>query len=280
MPPVDNRSFNESLSGSFFGIGAQLTYEEGNIKIASVLPGSPANKSGQIEAGDFIVRVAQGKDSAVELAGFIVEDAVKLIRGKKGTEVNLTLRKKDGQLKTVSLIRDKIVEDERYVRSAVITEGTSKIGYIFLPEFYANFENPSEPRSGLDVAKEVLKLKAEKIDGIVIDLRNNGGGALYDAVQIAGLFIDQGPVVQIKDRQGQPEVLYDRNPGALYDGPLVIMVNEMSASASEILAAAIQDYDRGIVIGSTSTYGKGTVQRPVGIEPEPSLCRQVLILDL
>ncbi len=269
MPPVDKRYFDEQLSGSFYGIGAQLTYDEGNIKIASVLPGGPAQKSEQVEVGDLVVRVAQGQDSAVDLTGYSVEDAVKIIRGKKGTEVRLTLRKKDGTLKTLSLIRDKIVQDEAYVRSAVINEGTARIGYIFLPEFYANFEDPSDPhRSSVDVANEVKKLKAENVDGIVIDLRNNGGGSLYDVIQIAGLFIDQGPIVQVKDRQRQPEVMKDRDGGVLYDGPLAVMVNEFSASASEIFAAAIQDYGRGIVIGSTSTYGKGTVQRSFGLDAE------------
>ncbi|HEU4470035.1 MAG TPA: carboxy terminal-processing peptidase [Flavisolibacter sp.] len=269
MPPVDKRYFDEQLSGSFDGIGAQLTYDEGNIKIASVLPGGPAHKSEQVEVGDVVVRVAQGKDTPVELAGYTVEDAVKIIRGKKGTEVRLTLRKKDGTLKTIALIRDKIVQDETYVRSAVINQGTSKIGYIFLPEFYANFNDPTDPhRSSVDVANEVKKLKAEKVDGIVIDLRNNGGGSLYDVIQIAGLFIDQGPVVQVKGRESQPEVMKDKDGGVLYDGPLAVMVNEFSASASEILAAAIQDYGRGVVIGSTSTYGKGTVQRSFGLDPE------------
>jgi carboxyl-terminal processing protease len=268
MPPLDKRYFDEQLSGSFDGIGAQLTYDEGNIKIASVLPGGPAQKSGEVEVGDAIVRVAQGKETPVELAGFTVEDAVKLIRGKKGTEVRLTLRKKDGSLKTLALVRDKIVQDETYVRSAVINQGTSRIGYIFLPEFYANFNDPSDPhRSSVDVALEVKKLKEEKVDGIVIDLRNNGGGSLYDVIQIAGLFIDQGPIVQVKGRESQPEVMKDKDGGVLYDGPLAVMVNEFSASASEIFAAAIQDYGRGVVIGSTSTYGKGTVQRSFGLEP-------------
>ncbi|MGN6162908.1 MAG: carboxy terminal-processing peptidase [Flavisolibacter sp.] len=268
FPPVDKRYFDEQLSGSFYGIGAQLTYEEGNIKIASVLPGGPAQKSEAIEAGDIIAKVAQGKGTPVDLTGYDVTDAVKVIRGQKGTEVVLTLRKKDGTLKTVSLIRDKIVQDESYVRSAVIDQGTSKIGYIFLPEFYANFDDPNDPhRSSVDVAKEVQKLKDDKVDGIVIDLRNNGGGSLYDVIQIAGLFIDQGPVVQVKDREGQPQVMRDKDGGVLYDGPLAVMVNEFSASASEIFAAAIQDYGRGVIIGSTSTYGKGTVQRPIGLDP-------------
>src|SRR5215218_115910 len=268
FPPVDKRYFDEQLSGSFYGIGAQLTYDEGNIKIASVLPGGPAQKSDQIEVGDIVVKVAQGKETPVELTGYDVTDAVKIIRGQKGTLVNLTLRKKDGTLKIVSLTRDKIVQDESYVRSAVINQGTSKVGYIFLPEFYANFDDPNDPhRSSLDVAAEVKKLKDEKVDGIVIDLRNNGGGSLYDVIQIAGLFIDQGPIVQVKDREGQPQVMRDKDGGVLYDGPLTVMVNEFSASASEIFAAAIQDYGRGVVIGSTSTYGKGTVQRPIGLDP-------------
>jgi carboxyl-terminal processing protease len=222
-----------------------------------------------VEVGDIVVRVGQGSETPVEVAGYDVTDAVKIIRGKKGTEVRLTLRKKDGALKTISLIRDKIVQDERYVRSAIINQGNSKIGYIFLPSFYANFDDPSDPhRSSVDVAVEVKKLKEEKVDGIVIDLRNNGGGALVDVIQIAGLFIDQGPIVQVKGREKQSEVMRDDRGGVLYDGPLAVMVNEFSASASEIFAAAIQDYGRGVIIGSTSTYGKGTVQRSFGLDPE------------
>lgn len=269
MAPLDKRYFDEALSGSFDGIGAQLGYDEGNIKIVSVLPGGPAQKSQQVEVGDVVVRVAQGAETPVELAGFDVTDAVKLIRGKKGTEVRLTLRKKDGSLKTIGLIRDKIIQDETYVRSAVVNQGSSKIGYIFLPEFYANFNDPTDPhRSAVDVEEEVKKLKAEKVDGIVIDLRNNGGGSLNDVVQIAGLFIDRGPIVQVKSRGRQPEVLRDNDGGVLWDGPLAVMVNEFSASASEIFAAAMQDYGRAVVIGSTSTYGKGSVQRSIGLDPD------------
>ncbi|HEY1113363.1 MAG TPA: carboxy terminal-processing peptidase [Chitinophagaceae bacterium] len=268
FPPVEKRYFDEQLSGRFSGIGASLQYDEGNIKIASLLTGSPAWKSQQIEVGDIIMKVAQARDSAVELTGYVVEDAVKLIRGKKGTEVTLTLKKKDGTLKNVSLVRDEIIQDETFARSAVIQEGTAKVGYIFLPEFYADFENPNGNRSAVDVAKEIVKLKEAKVDGIVIDLRNNGGGSLYDVVQMAGLFIEDGPIVQVKDREGKPIVMRDKDNGVLYDGPLTVMVNEFSASASEIFAAAIQDYGRGIVIGSTSTYGKGTVQRSIGLDPE------------
>lgn len=266
FPPVDKRYFDEEMSGRFYGIGASLQYEEGNIKVASVLTGSPAWKSGEIQAGDVIVKVAQGKEDPVELTGFVVTDAVKLIRGKKGTEVNLTLRKQDGTLKVVSIIRDEIVQDETFARSAIVKNETSKIGYIFLPEFYADFDRPNGNRSFTDVANEVTKLKAENVDGIVIDLRNNGGGSLYDVVQMAGLFIEDGPIVQVKDRENNASVLKDKDRNVLYTGPLAVMVNEFSASASEIFAAAIQDYGRGVIIGSTSTYGKGTVQRNIGLD--------------
>jgi carboxyl-terminal processing protease len=268
FPPVEKRYFDEQLSGRFSGIGASLQYDEGNIKIASLLTGSPAWKSKQLEVGDIITKVAQGKDSAVDLTGYVVEDAVKLIRGKKGTDVTLTLKKKDGTVKTVTLTRDEIIQDETFARSAVIENNGSKIGYIFLPEFYADFENPNGSRSAVDVAKEVAKLKEAKVDGIVIDLRNNGGGSLYDVVQMAGLFIEDGPIVQVRDREGRPMLMRDKDNNVMYDGPLAVMVNEFSASASEIFAAAIQDYGRGVIIGSSSTYGKGTVQRSIGLDPE------------
>ena len=178
------------------------------------------------------------------------------------------MKKKDGTVKIINLTRDKIVQDETFARSSIVNNGDSKVGYIFLPEFYANFDDPNGNRSAVDVAKEVVKLKQQNVDGIVIDLRNNGGGSLYDVVQIAGLFIDEGPIVQVKDRDGKPTVMRDKDGSVLYDGPLAVMVNEFSASASEIFAAAIQDYGRGVIIGSTSTYGKGTVQRSIGLDPE------------
>ncbi len=268
FPPVDKRYFDEEMSGRFYGIGASLQYDDGNIKVASVLTGSPAWKSGELQVGDVIQKVAQGKEEPADLTGFLVTDAVKLIRGKKGTEVRLTLKKQDGTLKVVSLVRDEIVQDETFARSAVVKSTTGKIGYIFLPEFYADFDRPGGNRSYVDVAKEVQKLKEEKVDGIVIDLRNNGGGSLYDVVQMAGLFIEDGPIVQVKDKDNKPSVLRDKDRSVLYSGPLAVMVNEFSASASEIFAAAIQDYGRGVVIGSTSTYGKGTVQRNIGLDPD------------
>src|SRR5690606_10572755 len=268
FPPVDKRYFDEEMSGRFFGIGASLQYEDGNIKIASLITGSPAWKSGEIQVGDIINKVAQGAEEPVDLTGYMTQDAVKIIRGKKGTEVRLTLKKTDGTVKTVSIIRDEIVQDETFARSAIVKTGATKIGYIYLPEFYADFDNPKGARSYVDVAKEIIKLKEENIDGIVMDLRGNGGGSLIDVVQMAGLFIEEGPIVQVKDRDGNPSILRDKdNKTVLYDGPLAVMVNEMSASASEIFAAAIQDYNRGVVIGSTSTFGKGTVQRNIGLDP-------------
>ncbi|MEO5595202.1 MAG: carboxy terminal-processing peptidase [Chitinophagaceae bacterium] len=266
FPPLEKRSFDEEMSGKFYGIGASLLYDDGNIKVNTILTGSPANKSGEIAVGDIVLKVGQGEEEPVELAGYYVQDAVKIIRGKKGTEVRLTLRKADGVIKVVKLIRDEIVQDETFARSSVVTNGKAKIGFIYLPEFYADFDDPKGRRCADDVAKEITRLKEQKVDGIILDLRNNGGGSLYDVVKMVGLFVDEGPVVQVRDRDGKPSVLRDRDKTVLYDGPLAVMVNEFSASASEIFAAAIQDYKRGLIIGSTSTYGKGTVQRNIGLD--------------
>lgn len=263
-PPVEKRAFDEAMSGRFFGIGAQLGEQDGNIKIVSLVTGSPAWKSGDVQVNDVILKVAQGAAEPVDLAGFETTDAVKLIRGSKGTEVRLTLKKTDGSIKVISLVRDEIVQEETFARSAIIKK-ENKIGYVYLPEFYANFEDPKGARSARDVAAEVNKLMDEKVDGIVIDLRFNGGGSLQDVIQMVGLFIEDGPVVQVKDRNGEASVYRDREKGVMYNGPLAVMINEFSASASEIFAAAIQDYKRGIVIGSQS-FGKGTVQRPIGLD--------------
>ena len=261
--PVEKRSFTEQMSGTFYGIGAQLTQDDNGVKIASIQPGGAAWKSGLLVVNDVIVKVAQGAEEPVDVTGYETTEAVKLIRGDLGTEVRLTVRKPDGTNKVVSLIREKIVLDEGFARSAVIQNGNEKIGYILLPDFYADFEREDGARCSKDIAKEVEKLKAEKVKGIIIDVRYNGGGSLYEVVQMVGMFIDKGPVVQIRSKEGKSQILSDETPGILYDGPLVVMVNEFSASASEIFAAAIQDYKRGLIVGSTSSYGKGTVQRNV-----------------
>jgi carboxyl-terminal processing protease len=263
LAPVEKRSFTEQMSGVIYGIGAQLTQDDFGIRIASIQPGGPAWKSGQIVVNDVIVKIAQGAEEPVDVSGYETTDAVKLIRGTLGSEVRLTFRKPDGSFKVVSLIREKIVLDEGYARSVVIQKGEDKYGYILLPDFYADFEREDGHRCSEDVAAEIKKLKAENVKGIVIDVRFNGGGSLYEVVQMAGLFIDKGPIVQIRNKEGRAQTLYDETPGILYDGPLVVMLNEFSASASEIFAGAIQDYKRGIIIGSSSSYGKGTVQRNV-----------------
>ncbi|MEX1203312.1 MAG: carboxy terminal-processing peptidase [Ferruginibacter sp.] len=268
FPPIDLRTFNEGMRGSFFGIGAQLMEEDGKIKISSLVSGGPAWKSGELKEKDEILKVGQGAEEPIDVTGYAVTDAVKIIRGeKKGSEVRLTVRKIDGTIKVISLKRDDIKLDDVYVKSAII-KGENKIGYIYLPEFYANFEDPNGARCADDVAKEIEKLKAEKVDGIVIDLRGNGGGSLYDVVQMVGLFIDNGPVSLVKGRGEKVRVLSDPEKGVVYTGPLAVMVDETSASASEIFAAAIQDYKRGIILGSTSTYGKGTVQRNIPLNPQ------------
>ena len=266
FPPVEKRAFDEDMSGTFFGIGAQLKEEDGDIKIASLIPGSPAWKSGKIQLNDAIVKVAQGNAEPVDITGYAITDAVKLIRGDKGTEVRLTLKKTDGTIQVVPIIRGEIVQDESYARSAIIQDGAKKIGYIYLPEFYADFDKADGHRCSSDIATEVQKLKAEKVDGIILDLRFNGGGYLQECVQMAGLFIKSGPVVQVRNREGQSQVLDDDDTTTLYKGPMAVMVNELSASASEIFAAAMQDYKRAIIVGSSSTYGKGTVQKtlPLG----------------
>ncbi len=272
FPPVEKRYFDEQMSGRFFGIGATLKEDDGNIKITTLVTGSPAWKSGKVGVNDIIQKVGEGSSEPVDLTGYSVEDAIKLIRGAKGTEVRLTLRKSDGTSHVVSLIREEIVQDELvFARSAIVNSPKGKIGYIYLPEFYADFDNPKGNRCSIDVAKEIVKLKAEKVDGIVLDLRNNGGGSLSDVVQMAGLFVEQGPIVQVRSRDEKPQVYPDHDKSVLWEGPFAVMVNELSASASEIFAAAIQDYHRGVIIGSSSTYGKGTVQRPIGLDKSMGL---------
>ncbi len=276
FPPVDLRSFNESMSGRFYGIGAQLKEEDGKIMISSLVSGGPAWKGGELKENDEIIKVGQGDQEPVDVTGYSVSDAVKLIRGsEKGSEVRLTVRKSDGTIKVIKLIRDNIKLEDTYAKSAIFN-GKKKIGYIYLPEFYADFERIDGARCARDVEKEIEKLKMEKVDGIIMDLRGNGGGSLYDVVQMVGFFIPSGPVCQVKGREvtEKSNVLRDTDERLQYGGPLAVMVDGGSASASEIFAAAIQDYKRGIIIGSSSTYGKGTVQRNVALDPNHPLNQQ------
>lgn len=263
FPPNDKENFDINMSGQLEGIGATLQEKDEFVSVERIVPGSPSSRQGELQSGDLIMKVAQGKDEPVDIEGMPLDEVVKMIRGKKGTEVRLTVKKIDGKTKVISIIRDVVILEETYAKSALIKrEGENKpIGYIKLPKFYADFNQRGGRRCAIDVKEEVEKLSAEGVSGIILDLRNNGGGSLYDVVEMAGLFIDKGPVVQVKSRDARPEILADTDPKVQYDGPLVIMVNSFSASASEIMAAALQDYERAIIVGSPSTFGKGTVQR-------------------
>ena len=256
--PKEKKKFDQSMSGQFEGIGARLQSKEGIVKVSEIIVGSPSFKQGELKAGDEIHKVAQGKNEAVDITNMDMDDAIELIKGKKGSEVRLTVKKPDGSFKVIPIIRDVIEMEETYAKSAVINN-KKKIGYIYLPMFYADFTRNGAHRCSADMRKEIEKLKAQGVEGIVIDLRDNGGGSLQEVVEMAGLFIPKGPVVQVKSKAGSINVMEDKNSDVAWDGPLAIMVNHGSASASEILAAAIQDYKRGIIIG-TQSFGKGTVQ--------------------
>lgn len=262
FPPKDKENFDIQMSGQLEGIGAQLQEKDGYIKVSNIVPGSASYLQGELQKGDVIMKVGQGKKEPVDVVNMRLDDAVKLIRGKKGTEVRLTVKKVDGVITIIPIVRDIVVLEETYAKSAILTnDEKGKVGYIRLPKFYADFSQKGGRSASDDVRKEIEKLKAENVEGIVLDLRSNGGGSLADAIGIVGHFIEKGPVVQVKSRAQRPRVMRDEDPTVSYDGPLVVMTNQFSASASEIVAAAIQDYDRGIVFGSKSSFGKGTVQR-------------------
>lgn len=258
--PKDKTNFDLALTGRLEGTGAQLSEKDGQITVAYIVPGSASHRQGELKAGDVILRVAQGAAEPVAVEGVRYDKVVQMIRGKKGTEVRLTVKKPDGVVKVIPIIRDIVVIEETYAQSAIINEGGKKLGYIHLPSFYADFNRNGGRNSGQDVREELEKLKAQQVQGVVLDLRFNGGGSLYDAAEMAGLFVPGGPMVQVKSRQRPAEVVSDPDSKTPYEGPLVVLVNRYSASASEILAGAIQDYKRGVVLGNT-TYGKGTVQR-------------------
>ena len=262
FPPEQKEDFDIQMSGRLEGIGAQLQEKDGYIKITNVIPGGPSSLQGELKTNDLILKVAQEGEEAVDIIDWRISDAVKIIRGPKGSKVTLTVRKPDGSEKNITITRDIVVLEETYAKSLIIhDQDRVKSGYIYLPSFYADFQNPRGRFSWKDVKTEIEKLKTENVLGIILDLRNNGGGSLDDVVKMGGLFIDQGPIVQVKEKGRPAQILEDRYPGAEWEGALVIMVNEFSASASEIMAAAMQDYERAIIIGSKATHGKGTVQR-------------------
>ncbi len=263
FPPKQKENFDIRFSGQLEGIGAQLTQRDYYIEVANIVPGSPSWKNGELEPGDIILKVAQGDEEFVDVVDMRLDEAVLLIRGKKGTMVRLSIKKKiDGALKEISLIRDVVVLEDTYAKSAIINDPKSgkNYGYLKLPSFYVDFGNVNGRNCYDDVKIEIEKLKNENVSGIIFDLRDDGGGSLEDVVKIAGLFIKDGPIVQSVGSKGAKKIHKDLDLQVQYDGTLVVMVNAISASASEIFAAAMQDYNRAIIIGGNSTYGKGTVQ--------------------
>ena len=259
--PEDKEGFDVAMSGNFEGIGARLSKKMDVITVSEIISGGPAWRVGDLEVGDQILKVKQeDEDEPVNIVGMRLEDAIKFIKGPKSTVVTLTLKKVDGAIEDISITRDIVELEETYAKSSMVKKEDKTFGVINLPKFYINFKDYDERNAASDVKQEILRLKAQGMEGLVLDLRNNGGGSLQTVVDIAGLFIEEGPVVQVKSAREEKEVLRDKDKSIIWDGPLVILVNELSASASEILAAAMQDYKRAIVIGSKQTYGKGTVQ--------------------
>jgi carboxyl-terminal processing protease len=262
FPPQNKDRFDTSMSGKLEGIGARLQKKMDYISVLEIISGGPAWKSELIEVGDKILKVAQENDTiATSIVGMRIGDAVELIKGPKGSKVILTLKKVDGSIEDITLTRDVVQIEETFAKSVIGQDNAFRFGFINLPKFYFDMEDPSGRAAGNDISQEIKKLKTEGMDGLILDLRNNGGGSLREVIEMAGLFVDEGPVVQVALKDKRTRTLRDSDSGEiLWDGPLVIMVNEFSASASEILAAALQDYDRAVIIGSKQTFGKGTVQ--------------------
>ena len=264
--PNDKDTFDAQMSGKYEGIGARLQKRMDEIFITELISGGSAWRQNKLEVGDVIMKVRQEDETeAVNVVGMRLSDAVKLIKGPKGTNVILTLKKVDGTIEDLNIPRDEIELEETYAKSTIVKKEGSTFGVINLPKFYIDFEDYNSRNAAGDVKKEIERLKAEGMEGLVLDLRNNGGGSLKTVVEMGGLFIDEGPIVQVRSTGEDKEVLKDTDRGIEWAGPLVILVNELSASASEILAAAMQDYKRAIVIGSKQTYGKGTVQNIVDL---------------
>ncbi|HEX8575746.1 MAG TPA: carboxy terminal-processing peptidase, partial [Flavobacterium sp.] len=262
----EKEKFDVSMSGSFFGIGARLQKKNDYTEISELISGGPAWREKELEPGDIILKVAQGDKEPVDIVGMKLDEVVKKIKGPKGTEVRLTVKKvTDGSIKVIKIVRDEVELEETYAKSSVVEKEGKLFGVIYLPKFYINFENKDSRDAAKDIALEVERLKKQGVQGIALDLRDNGGGSLKTVVDIAGLFIEKGPVVQVKSAGKKQDVLSDTDSKIQWDGPLVLMINNFSASASEILAAAIQDYKRGIVIGSKQSFGKGTVQNVINL---------------
>lgn len=261
--PEEKEKFDIGMSGKFEGIGARLQKKPEGAKIVEIISGGPVWRAKSLDVGDEILKVGQEGGEPIDIVGMRLDDAIKLIKGPKGTIVDLTVRKVDGTVDVVSITRDVVELEESYAKSATVIKDDRKFGLINLPKFYVDFDDYSERNAATDVAKEVNRLKEAGAEGLILDLRDNGGGSLKTVVEMAGLFIKDGPVVQVKTSSDSIEQHNDLDERIQWDGPLVILVNELSASASEILAAAMQDYKRAIVLGSKQTFGKGTVQNVI-----------------
>lgn len=263
--PQEKDRFDTRISGKFEGIGARLQRKNEQVHIIEIIPGGPVWRDNLLKVGEIILKVAQKDEDPIEIGNMRLDDAVNLIKGPKGTKVYLTVKKVDGIIEEVEIIRDVVELEESYAKSSLIIKDSNKYGLIELPQFYIDFDDYSNRNAAIDVKKEINQLKEKDVQGIIIDLRNNGGGSLKTVVDITGYFIKDGPVVQVKSTGGRKEILRDNDSSIIWEGPLVILVNEFSASASEILAAALQDYKRAIVLGSKQTFGKGTVQNMVDL---------------
>jgi len=261
--PKEKQDFDINMGGKLEGIGARLQTDGDYTKVFSIVVGGPAWKTKKLDENDIIMKVAQKGQEPVDIAGMRVDDVVQMVRGKKGTTVILTVKKKDNSIVEISIDRDEVQLEDSKAKSVILNMPgkIQNIGYINLPKFYSSFETEGGNSCAVDVAEEIKKLKSQNVNGIILDLRNNSGGSLNDVVDMSGLFIEEGPMVQVKGREEKPYIHMDKDKSVLYDGPLVIMVNQFSASASEIIVAALQDYNRAIIVGSKSTFGKGTVQR-------------------
>lgn len=266
--PKDKETFDIRMSGRLEGIGAQLSPDGDNTVVTRIIPGGPAWKGKDLEEKDIITKVAQKDKDPVVVTGMRLDDVVQLIRGKKGTEVTLTIKKVDGTVEDIVIVRDVVELEESFAKSVILDspQKVNNVGYIKLPQFYADFSRRNGRSCAKDIAIELEKLKDKNVNGIILDLRNNGGGSLRDVQRMSGFFIEEGPIVQVKARDHNPEILEDNDPKVQYDGPLIVMVNSFSASASEILAAALQDYGRAVIVGSNATFGKGTVQRFIDLD--------------
>jgi len=263
--PDDKERFDQNISGKFEGIGARLQKKDQEVKIVEVIVGGPVWKVKALEVGDVILKVAQKDEDPVEIGPMRLNDAVKLIKGPKGTQVFLTVKRVSGVIEEVIINRDVVELEESYAKSSIIKKNGKSYGFIELPKFYIDFKDQNSRNAASDIKKELEILKKKNVSGVIMDLRNNGGGSLRTVVDITGFFIDEGPVVQVKSTGGKKDILYDEDPSVVWDGSLVIMVNKFSASASEILAAALQDYKRAIILGSKQTFGKGTVQNVIDL---------------